>query len=334
MFETPYAIMQSLSRLPLDQHLDDLRKIATYLVANIPSDWDGGIIYQPEAYQSLTAFLLDKVNLRQAACDAAFQAASESDKWFSARVIEEQTRAMMRRQRRPEQDDANMDEEGGPAAPRNTRAQPNSSKVERTGPPLESLPPEKVCFTLATHFAGDVPFMAPWLPCLCSQSNNVPRLLGLLDHENGWIRINAVKALIFADAKDAVEPIAKKLAASQPEAEYGFSGVLEQEEYQDPAPRWRDALMLALAHFQAKQYDDVIIRILEDERNVVDTQYAAAQALDKLDTPKAIAALKRAEADHPFQSVRLVAREALWRRGIKGAEVKPPVVAPPPVSVA
>jgi hypothetical protein len=122
---------------------------------------------------------------------------------------------------------------------------------------------------------------------------------------------------MFANAKEAAEPIAAKLAASYPEASYGYSGVQEQEPYSDPAPRTRGAFILALGQFGAKDHDDLLIRILEDNRNVQEIQYFAAQALDQLGTPNAVKALTQAAAKHPFESVQLVAKEALYRRGIK-----------------
>jgi len=61
----------------------------------------------------------------------------------------------------------------------------------------------------------------------------------------------------------------------------------------------------------------ILIDILEDPRNVIDVQHAAALALDELGTPAAMAALNRADAEHPFHTVRLVAREALWRRSLE-----------------
>lgn len=321
MFETPYAIIQALSRLPLNkpQQQAEIRKIAYYLVANIPSDFDAGTIYEPEAHQLLTAYLLDKAgeDLRPAACDAAFRAANESEKWFGKRFMEERFRAERQRFRNAalgavaEQ----SEERGGGELPR-----PDSARSEA---PTKTLPPAEAFFRMATHSSGDVPYMAAWLPALCGVNTEVPRLMLLLDHENGWVRIGAIKGLIFANAKEAIDPIAKRLAASHSEADYGFSGVHEQETYNDPAPRSREALIRALGRLQAKNHDELLIRIMEDERSVQDIRYVAAQALDNLDTPKAIAALKRAEAGHPFYSVRLVAREALWRRGIRGAALKP-----------
>jgi HEAT repeat protein len=330
MMETPYAIMQALSRLPLEGHEEELRKIAPYIVANIPSDFDGGIVYEPEAWQLITAFLLDKANLREAACDAVFRAAAESEKWFSARVIRERTRTPRGRAALDQ-----VEEQSG------LGTLPSAGKKEVSPAPqkpdnLSGLAPEEAFYRLATQLSGDGPsmpsddpYMTSWLPCLCAERSDIRRLLPLLDNDNGWIRINAVKALMFADAKEAVEPIAQRLAGSHPEADYGFSGALEVEEYQDPAPRWRDVLIRALGHFQARQYDDLVIHILDDDRNVVDTQYAAAQTLDQLGTPKAIAALQRAATHHPFRSVREVAQEALWRRGIKSSGVERPAAAPP-----
>ena len=142
----------------------------------------------------------------------------------------------------------------------------------------------------------------------------MPRLLETLEHENGWMRINAAKTLMFLDVKEAIEPIAKLLKESHPEAMYGYSGALEHAEYNDPAPRWREAYIRALGRLGAKKYASLLADILEDDRNVLDIQYAAALALDELDTPEAVAALRRAESGQPFHSVRMIAREALWRR--------------------
>jgi len=81
MLETPYAIALALTRLPLDDKADiaALRKICPHLLANLTSDWDSGVFYEVEAYQLITAFLLERASLRTAACDAAFRAAATSD---------------------------------------------------------------------------------------------------------------------------------------------------------------------------------------------------------------------------------------------------------------
>lgn len=175
---------------------------------------------------------------------------------------------------------------------------------------------EETILKLALRMYGDVPDIATWFPAFCRGPRDVKRLVGLLDHENGWISINAAKALMFIGDKRAIEPLAGLLKESKPEALWGYSGVLEHAEYNDPAPRRREAFVRALGRLGAKQCDYLLVDILHDQRNVVDVQYAAALALDELGTPKATAALERAEAAHPFESVRLVAREALWRRGL------------------
>ena len=272
MFETPYALAEALTRLPLgESDVAKLREITPYVLANIPSDWDGGMLYEPEAFEAVTAALLDRSGLRDTACEEAFEALGRSAKWFTSKPA--------------------------PVAG-------------------QTLAPGETFQRLAMKVHGDVPYVGPWLPALCAQERYVPRLLSSLEHENGWISINATKALIFAQAQQAVEPIAKLLARSHAEAEYGFSGVLEHAEYEDAAPRRREAFIRALGRLQAVQYDGLLIKLLEDERNVVDMRYAAALALDELGTARALEALEKAEASHPFHSVRLAAREALWRRGM------------------
>ena len=79
MYETPYSIMLAISRLPWDDSID-AKKTSDFcmlLLANIPSDWDGGMLFQPEAFEVVTAYLLERAGLRQIACDAAFKAADE-----------------------------------------------------------------------------------------------------------------------------------------------------------------------------------------------------------------------------------------------------------------
>ena len=142
-------------------------------------------------------------------------------------------------------------------------------------------------------------------------------MIGLLEHHNGWVRINAAQALMLLDAKEAIGPIAEILSASKTEAEYGYSGVLEHAEYNDPAPRWREAFVRALGRLGAVEHAPLLIKILEDDHNVLEVRYAAAVALGELETPAVVAALKRADAAHPFHSIRMVAREALWRRGMR-----------------
>jgi hypothetical protein len=120
----------------------------------------------------------------------------------------------------------------------------------------------------------------------------VPLLLNLLDHPNHWVRINATKALIFMDAREAVPTLAQKLAESPPEADYGFfaerlhdTWQVGQDEFNDPAPRYREAYIMALGKLGASDHVPLLIDILFDERNVLECRYAAAHALDRLGTP-------------------------------------------------
>ncbi|MHC4639117.1 MAG: HEAT repeat domain-containing protein, partial [Planctomycetota bacterium] len=274
MYETPYTIMLALSRLPWNDSIDaDIKKrFCLLILANIPSDWDGGMLYQPESCDLVTAWLLERAGLRQAAVDAAFEAAHKPFRLW-----------------REGQYDA---------------------------PDVKDVTVEQGLEVLTRAMYQDVPFFARWFPALCRDTQDVPKLIELLEHENGWIRINAAKALMFLGDERGIAPIARILAQSKPEADYGFSGVLEHAEYNDPAPRWREAFVRALGRFRATDHTSLLVNILEDPRNVVEVQYATAMALDEMGTSQALEALKRADADHPFHTVRLVAREALWKRNL------------------
>ncbi len=230
---------------------------------------------------------------------------------------------------------------------------------------LDYPPPPQPLAKMVTHYIADVPHVAAWLPVLCATDESVPLLTELLEHENGWIRINAAKSLMFLGAREAAPRIAALLDASKPEAEYGYYGVYRfgkghidggdqdaQDEYDDPSPRWREAYVRALGRLGDDEYVPLLAGLLEDGRNVVDIQHATAFALDELGTPDALDALREAEAEHPYYSVRVVAREALWRRGMDAergplahptgpvtAEARPAnrdssVVAQPPPAVA
>ncbi|MBL7134201.1 MAG: HEAT repeat domain-containing protein, partial [Phycisphaerae bacterium] len=280
MYETPYAIASALARLPLtdEKNLATLREIAPLLVANMPSDYDGAMLYEQEAWMLVTAHLLERAGVRQAACDAAFAA---------------------------------------------------------FGRPRKNVP--KVLAGLAGKRAADVPYAAIWLPALCRNKTDTPDLIALLEHNNGWVRINAAKALMFLGDRRAIGPITKLLAASKPESAYGYFGgflfgkaLQGHDEYNDPAPRWREALIRALGRLGAV----LPFPYLTDDRSTLGIQYAAALTLDELGTPEALAELKRTEATHPYHSIRLVAREALWRRGLLTARIPAAPRLSPPAATA
>jgi len=275
MYETPYAVALALSRFPLKdaKTRKTLQGIAPLLVANMASDFDGAMIYEEQAFQSVTAYLLEKAGMRRAVCEIAFEALGQSKVSSAATVLPAETR--------------------------------------------QSL------LALAGRGPGGTSYAASWLTALCRDRDYVPQLVGLLEHENGWVRINAAKALMFMNERSAVESIATLLARSKTEAEYGtFTGFLfktkgkqGQDEYNAPSPCWREAFTRALGQLGSKEHVPLLVRLLNDDRNVLEVQYSAALSLDKIGTPVAVDALVETAATHPFHSVRLVAREALWKRG-------------------
>ncbi|MHC4406947.1 MAG: hypothetical protein ACYTG0_45605, partial [Planctomycetota bacterium] len=161
--------------------------------------------------------------------------------------------------------------------------------------------------------------ISTWLPVLCTQAEDLPRLVALLEHEEGWVRINAAKTLAWLGDRRAIEPIAGLLAAAKAEADYGYCGTFKFDEYNDPAPRWREAFVRALGLLGAREHTDLIVGILNDDRSTLGVRYAAAQALADLagssrnDT--AAFALAEAARRHPFHSIRLLARDELRARG-------------------
>jgi len=270
MYETPYAIAVALSRMPWDNRVnrDQLRSLVPVLAANLPSDFDGAMLYEPEARHIITAYLLEKAGLRRMVCDAALAAVGVKGRDYTA-------------------------------------------------------PDYALLIKQAQAHPGDIPFAAPWMSALCGPEHSV-QLIGLLKHDNGWVRINAAKALMFNNDRAALEPIARILSASKPEAEFGFFGDFlftqakkqGQDEYEAAPPRWRQAYTRALGRLGGQAHIPLLIRLLNDQGNVVEVQHAAALALDELGTAPALQALRNAQASHPFYSVRLTAREALWKRNL------------------
>ena len=178
---------------------------------------------------------------------------------------------------------------------------------------------------------------SPCLPCVCTAREDLPRLLALLQHNNGWVRINAAKAIAWQGDPRAIGPLAATLAAAKAEADYGWSTTWKDEEFNDPCPRWREALVRALGLLKATPHVGLIARILDDEGSVLEVRHAAAEALADIGNDEALAVLQRAATAHPFGTVRQVARDALRLRGIEPEPPPAPVVAtalPPPESSA
>ena len=76
--------------------------------------------------------------------------------------------------------------------------------------------------------------------------------------------------------------------------------MFKNEEYDDPAPRWREGLIRALGLLGAHDHTDLIIRILNDERSVLEIRHAAAEALGDLGNDTALVALREAAFITPF----------------------------------
>ena len=171
--------------------------------------------------------------------------------------------------------------------------------------------------------------ISSWLPAVCTEKEDLPRLLALLEHPEGWVRINAAKAIAWLGDPRAIEPLAEILAEAPAEADFGYSSTFKDEEYNDPAPRWREALIRALGLLGAHRHTERIVHVLEDERSVVEIRQAAAEALADLGNQRALAALRKAAFNHSFGCVRHIARDALWTRGIS-ANPTAPVPEPAP----
>ncbi len=167
--------------------------------------------------------------------------------------------------------------------------------------------------------------VASWLPILCTDKQDVERLLELLQHEEGWVRLNAAKTLGWLGDPRAIEPLARLLETTPPEAAFGYSGTFKDEEYADPAPRWREALIRALGLLDADNQTELLIGILRDERSVLEIRRAAADALAELGNERALVALRRAATQHDFFSIRHVARDALRAAGVAWDANVPPI---------
>jgi len=183
----------------------------------------------------------------------------------------------------------------------------------------------------------DPAFASSLLLALCRDPGDAIRLVALLDHDNHWVRINAARILRFMDARETIDAIATRLRESRPEADFGefnatyFAQAQGQDEFNDPTPRYREAFIMALGGMQAAAHVPLLTTLLNDERNALGIRHRAALALDEIGTDDALEALRRAEIEHPYHSVRTAAREALWRRGIDPAPRPDPPTATPPV---
>ena len=179
------------------------------------------------------------------------------------------------------------------------------------------------------------PFAAKVILCACRSKEDIPLVVELLRHKSHWVRISAAKTLMAMNARTAAGAIRGLLEAAKDDADFGYFGnygradwkpllreygrhsswYIGHDEFNDPTPRYKEAFLRALGRLGDDKCAAVLAKYLDNRRNAMEIQYAAANALAELGTSSALAALKRAEASHPFHNVRLVAREALYQRG-------------------
>ncbi|MDR1958286.1 MAG: HEAT repeat domain-containing protein [Planctomycetaceae bacterium] len=184
-------------------------------------------------------------------------------------------------------------------------------------------------------------FNSNLLLTLCREPSELPGIIPLLDHPNHWVRINAAKTLLFIGDKRAIPAIRERLAASKREGDYGEfapppykASAQGQDEFNDPTPRDREALVMALGGFRDVDSVPLLVRLLNEDKNSLGIRHRAALALDRIGTNDALEALQAAERNHPVHSIRMAAREALWRHDVEPLprlpvpDVAPPVVAP------
>jgi HEAT repeat protein len=174
--------------------------------------------------------------------------------------------------------------------------------------------------------------VSSWLPAVCTDKADVPRLLRLVGHPNGWVRINAAKTLAWIGDRRVADALAKILADAKTEADYGYSPLFKDEEFDDPCPRWREAIVRALGLLGGVEHTAQIVRVMNDERSVLEVRHAAAETLADLGNSAALAALAEAAARHSFLSVRNVAHDALHARGMRldGENSRPAATEPLP----
>jgi len=301
IFAAAYAVLFALSRFEFDgDALAALRKNAPLIAQQIPLDIDRLVFYEEEPFQKITRALLSRCGERERILEHAF-------------AVLEATASLP-----------------PPAVAKVPAAAPvNGQRGAAGGGFLASMP-------------RSAPFNANVVAALCREREAVPRLIELLDHRDHWVRINAAKTLLFiGDAPAAVPALRRRLAESRPEASFGefaapphpSNGNRQgQGEFNDPTPRHREALIMALGGLRDAASVPALAAILNDpcDENSLGIRHRAALALGQIGTAGALDALRLAERDNPFHSIRIAAREELWRHGVAPLPAKetPPVVPP------
>ena len=285
-----HTILQSLCRIDFNspENIKALQEIVPNILATMPSDFDSTMVYEHEPYQMMAGYLLEKAALRRAAVNAVFIALKIGNRKIDDSIKQKQL--------------------------------------------LLDVADDNINSTKST----DMPYAGTILMSCCREKQDIPLLIKLLSHKNGWIKIHAAKTLMFMNAQEAIPSLIKLLKDAKDDADYGYdmnfsrfvnNNVKEKklpgsgyDEYSDPSPRFKEAYIMALGGLKAKESVPLLIKYLNNDRNVVEIQYAAAKALYQIATTEALEALKIAEAKHPFESIRQVAREAVWHYGLEKIE--------------
>lgn len=284
---TSHMILHALARIPFKsaENMAALRAIVPQILSTMPSDFDATIVYTEEPYQMLAGYLIERAGMRRVVVDAA----------FCGLGVEER-------------------------------------RVKETGPVIKEIL-QAANANAKSKKSTDPPFAGPILMSCCRDKKDIPLLIQLLTFEpNGWVRIHAAKTLLFMEATEAVPALTKRLREAKDDAEYGYDMDFRRfrsnniggkklpgsgyDEYSDPSPRFKEAYLMALGGLGDKEVVPLLIQYLNNDRNVIEIQYAAAMALSRFATPEALKAMQAAEAGHPVESVRQVAREAIWRHGM------------------
>lgn len=284
MLETPYWIIYSLCRLPINDAEEQaaLRELAPLIMANLPGDHDTFFLYESEVAHRLTSHLMGKTGRLDEAREHAMRVFGlpSAITWDELQLIES----------------------GQSAHPLSSQDETLlKAGIFEADAQWSNYAPERLC---------------AWLPVVCTSSEDIPRLALLLDHPEGWVRLNAAKALAWIGDKRAVSPLLSRLQNAKAEADYGYNPTFKNEEYDDPAPRWREGLIRALGLLQAHEATDLLVAIMNDEGSVAEVRLSAAQALGDLGNERAIEALKHSAANNDFQVVRHAARDAVREAGI------------------
>ncbi|UDQ96789.1 HEAT repeat domain-containing protein [Lentisphaerota bacterium WC36G] len=281
MPKTAFYILQSLSRANniSPEVKAQIREYTPYLVALFPTHWDANVYYQEEPYQKYIRYILEEAGIAQDIKNAAFKALGFNERTVSKDLPHRES--VMR-----------------------LAALWNYGKNSRY-----------------PSFSSNI------ISALARDKEDIPLLEKMLDNVNGWVKIDATRALIFNKSHSSLPKIKHLLTTAPDDASYGFNadyfrfgkGRLGDgyDEYNDPSPRFKTAYINALGYLNDKSSDELLIKFLNNDKNVIEVQYEAAVALCKLKTPKAIAALKKAATFHPVASVRLLAREAIFKQNIQ-----------------